>query len=428
MAYQTFNPKDSLPHHIQHVRRTSPTRRAWKRGVPRAAKLVLCALVAVLFFGPVWVKLQSWCDNSLRTLPTIFPGAHKAVPAPSEPVRQQKGGRIDDQYLFMKELGSGMEGRAAVYSDLASGDQVVVKIYTQDARDPLPEELEASFSNVTSTWPSEIEVETHLSSLLPANDSGYVHMLDYFILKDTDSKADSAASDSWSWAMVTPFMSSGTLVKLASSLNNDSPTPGKIDKTFRPAFNNMLASLALLHKAGMCHDDIKPDNVFIGKEQEHWLLGDLGNVRHMDHPWHSTRTWRNRYQWANCQLNDVRRALKTYLSFIRDASPDQEAFDTAFYAEEEPWSRLYWQFMRWPATVNPLLEISKILEPDNEASEPTPSEGSQGQEDLHLSLAVTRELTCTTLPPGILTWWKLGGWWREHKLETPPAWPVERVV
>lgn len=121
-----------------------------------------------------------------------------------------------------------------------------------------------------------------------------------------------------------------------------------------------LVSLKELHSHGLCHDNIKPDNIFVADTQ-HWLLGDLGNVRHFGHPWHTSDEWERRGQWAHCQFNDVRRVLKSYLSFIRDSCGDRSAFDQAFYAEERAWSRLYWAFTRAPASVDLTLEMSRTF-------------------------------------------------------------------
>lgn len=393
--------------------------------MPRAVKLVISALLVALIIGPILIKLQSWRDEHLRMLPTIFPGNRNVVLPPSEPVRQHREPYIDDRYLFMKQLGEGMEGKAAVYTDTATGEQVVVKTYTAPARDPLPSELELAFAELTTTWPSEIEAETFLNTLLPANETGYVHMLDYFILRSPSLDSSTSTPTPWSWAMVTPLMTSGTLQNLATSRNLPTHSPAKLDQLFRPALNALLTSLLLLHEAGICHNDIKPDNIFISNTSPtHWLIGDLGNMRHTAHPWHATRTWRYRNQWADCQLNDVRRALKSYIYFLRAASADEAAFDTAFYAELEPWSRLYWQFVRWPGGVERVVKVSQALRPGHGGA--GGGEG-EGESDARRAWAVGRELTCTTLPRGMVTWWRLGGWWQRWRLEVPPQRAVVRV-
>ena len=105
--------------------------------------------------------------------------------------------------------------------------------------------------------------------------------------------------------MVTPFTEAGTIEDLAAATQVNERTPQKLDKIFRPVFNALLEALRPLHDAGYCHDDIKPDNDFVA-ETKHWLLGDIGNVRHFEHPWHTTPRWKRENQWPDCVFNDVR--------------------------------------------------------------------------------------------------------------------------
>jgi hypothetical protein len=79
------------------------------------------------------------------------------------------------------------------------------------------------------------------------------------------------------------------------------------------------------------------------KDDSDWIIGDLGNIRHLAHPFHSSRLWlQDNSQLLDCRANDVLRALKSYLQFIRAASNDADAFDAALYEGREPLSRLFW--------------------------------------------------------------------------------------
>jgi hypothetical protein len=97
---------------------------------------------------------------------------------------------------------------------------------------------------------------------------------------------------------------------------------------------------------------MKPDHVFVAKrstEQDGlWLLGDLGNVREIAHPYHMSRVWTHtNKQLPDCRANDALRATKTYLQFLRHASSSsgstQSKFDQALLEAREPWARLFWR-------------------------------------------------------------------------------------
>lgn len=284
----------------------------------------------------------------------------------------------------MSHLGTGQEGSVSLYGDSA-GTTVAVKTFARPPRNEIPPELAGDFIQFTTTWPTEIEAGMLLNSL---RDSPFVAVVDYFILSEPDG---------WSWALVSPFALGGTLLSLAerertASKPNDLTT---LDCLYRPSLKSLLLALEDLHLTGICHDDIKPDNVFIDRDPSHWMLGDLGNVREVKHAWHKTASWTRQNQLRDCKTNDVKRLLKTYLSFLRAASADLDVFDRHFWAGRSAWSRMYWDFALYPIDVGRLSRLS------DEIYTPGPGDGngtvSAGHVD-DLREATELELTCTTLP------------------------------
>ncbi|CAI4212910.1 unnamed protein product [Parascedosporium putredinis] len=137
---------------------------------------------------------------------------------------------------------------------------------------------------------------------------------------------------------VTDAFFSGSLGSLAKRLraSGRSYTVTELDNMYRPSLGRLLSALEHLHLThGLCHDDIKPDNIFIAPEgihsdaksrggvhSEHWLLGDLGNARHPAHPYHSSYLWGpHNAQLPDCRANDVLRLLKSYMTFCGALSP-----------------------------------------------------------------------------------------------------------
>lgn len=143
------------------------------------------------------------------------------------------------------------------------------------------------------------------------------------------------------WHLVTPLSIGGSLQNLAAKIRKQQKTYREIDAHYRTAFNGLLGSLQILHEAGYCHDDIKPGNVFVASDR-HWILGDLGNLRHVSHPYHTSLIWKENRQLPDCRDNDVFRALKTYLRFVRDAAIDVSIYNSNFFEGQESLSRLYW--------------------------------------------------------------------------------------
>lgn len=327
-------------------------------------------------------------DQHVKQYPTDFSILHLgdndtlALQPPDQPVRYTQGSQIDERYTYLRELGHGQEGSADLYADLESGDIVVAKTFTTIARNPLPAILAEDFEGVATTWPSEIEAGILLSSHL----SGFVPVRDYFVLQ-TEGLGHS-------WTMISPFLSNGTLESFAKREGSNSHvSTGLLDEYYRPALDRVLRSLDRLHRLDLCHDDVKPDNFFM-KDSLDWLLGDLGNLRHVGHQWHNTRSWVRQNQWRDCRLNDIRRALKSYLWFLRTADVDTSTFDRAFWSKSEGWAEMYWDFVK---------SASGVSVPDQKSS--------FGKDEVPLAADTERELVCTGVPRHLWTWWDYLLWY-----------------
>lgn len=193
-------------------------------------------------------------------------------------------------------------------------------------------------------WPTEIP-----ASLIAGTMQGFLPVSDAFFAR---SSSDEIAQ----WHLVTPLMQGGTLKILAKSvseseLDSDTTTQA-LDVRFRPRFDELLTALQQLHERGLCHDDIKTGNIFVAtsdtEDDGAWLIGDLGNVRQVSHPYHFSALWtsRNR-QLPDCRANDALRAIKAYLQFLRQASESSQGpvsnFDQALFENNKPWARLFWR-------------------------------------------------------------------------------------
>ncbi|KND87246.1 hypothetical protein TOPH_08120 [Tolypocladium ophioglossoides CBS 100239] len=261
----------------------------------------------------------------------------------------ERGGYSRDKLMANRgeweQLASGFEGEAFTYRNCA------IKVYnTHNApfRNCIPgAELELR-------WPTEISASLVLGGLAEdhlAPGSDFLPVVDYFLAPPTD---DGVAG----WHFVTPYMPSGNLESLGRRLRESETRYAAcdLDMLFRSSFNKLLNALRLMHdEYDLCHDDIKPDNIFLkspgqglGPENTtQWLLADLGNVRQLSHPYHSSLLWVHLSKsLPDCRANDVFRLLKTYLAFIRSAVHDVAAFDGDFLQGGQPWSRLFWATKR----------------------------------------------------------------------------------
>lgn len=352
----------------------SPTRSLAKRwskhyhSLPQYLRRLIWAVLLVVLIGGVTRHVMDEQDFALKQYASDFSTLINAQPQalwhPQRPVRIQNGSHIDERYVFMRQLGKGNEGTAALYVDTTDGEVVVVKTFQSRLkngksilRNDLPDALTGDFEGYGPKWPTDIEASLLFGSRTGINGSAFVPVRDYFILQNDRS--------TWQWALVTPFIEGGTLETLADSTKVHERTPQKLDTIFRPVLDVVLSNLGSLHASGFCHDDIKPDNIFIA-DTKHWLIGDLGCVRPFAHPWHSTGRIKRDNQWQDCQLNDIRRLLKAYMTFLRRASRDSIAFDAIFLSKEQAWSRFYWRWMEQPLSTGRSVVLSQELDSSKE--------------------------------------------------------------
>lgn len=247
-----------------------------------------------------------------------------------------------------RPLGSGCEGSTFVWN------QHVIKTFKPKGsplRNCLPPELAGGSQSIErqtcspgTRWPTEIP-----ASLAMGTNQGFLPVGDVFY-------ASLSPEQEAQWHLVTPLMNGGTLQTLVKTIaRNHTDTELSIrtlDVRFRPRFDELLGALQVLHKTGLCHDDLKLDNVFVAQpSMEHdgeWLLGDLGNVRELSHPYHASRIWtHSNKQLPDCRANDALRATKTYLQFLRHAVNSSRGtrsrFDKALLEAREPWVRILWR-------------------------------------------------------------------------------------
>lgn len=265
-----------------------------------------------------------------------------------------------------KILGAGWEGSTFVYNGS------VIKTFTP-GQSPF---RNCALGHPSERWPTEIPASLEIGGIWrPENelDSSSNQALPGFLPVQAHFMAASSPNSPSEWHLVTPLLPGGNLNNLAKRLHKHQSTRHfrQLDSQFRPAFHQILYSLQALHERGFCHDDIKPANVFLRNDTE-WLLGDLGNVREKDHPYHSSRLWvQDNRQLSDCRSNDVFRALKSYLSFIRAASSDQDAFDAAFFEDKKPLSKLFWRSFASASSLSAarLRRESDIYDPEEPAEE-----------------------------------------------------------
>ena len=327
------------------------------------------------------------------------------------------------RYEYIRVLGQGREGIVLLYHDRMTGEKVVVKSWFRKGRNAMPDYLLAAFSGkgengdntrsnsdsarVVADWPTEVEATLIFSGLSidnPAHTSnvnvtddvdsalvgkeygskyGILPVVDYFIGVSSEDEgiirsvgraalmSKQRQRERLQWYMVMPAVG-GTLEHHGPELQRSSrdkaahlrPTISKLDSEYRPALHGVLVALNRLHSEGYCHDDVKPDNIFLGNDHAaQWLLGDLGNVRDAGHAYHATVDYTIRNHWSDCKSDDVRRLLKSYLSFLRDASVrdgNSVVFDyELYYVRNAPWARLYWAFTDGQFRVEDVLSYSQ---------------------------------------------------------------------
>lgn len=242
------------------------------------------------------------------------------------------------------KLGSGSEGETLRYND------TVIKVY-HETRFPFRNCVPAI--NDSIRWPTEIPASLilggHGDSKASGSDIDFLPVTDYFLSPET---ADTPAR----WHFLTPFLPLGSLPDLAGRLRASKQrySAHEVDAMFRPNLESLLGALHRMHtQHGLCHDDIKPDNIFIVSPQEvgssagslnetsRWILADLGNVREIDHPYHESMLWSS--PRLDCRASDVLRLVQSYMIFMRSSVDDVVAFDRDFWGGAQPWSWLFWQ-------------------------------------------------------------------------------------
>ncbi|KAK5162736.1 uncharacterized protein LTR77_011219 [Saxophila tyrrhenica] len=369
-------------------------------GLLRIRRLLTRAAVGLVLLLVFVRELRDRHDKAIREYPIDFQATaldiRSTVVPPQRPVRWFNGTHIDERYRILRHLKAGAQGLVYLCSDNANdaSDQVIVKTISANARNPLPSHLQPSFDEFTRSWPSEIEASLTLGGHNTADHSAFVPVLDYFVLRNAGS-----SPEDWQWTMVTPFVSGGTLVEFSHRLQRVGKSTEQLDNKYRPSLARVVTDLRTLHAQGYCHDDVKPQNLFV-QGPDDWLLGDLGNTREVTHGWHDTHLWHRRNQWSDCQLNDIRNALKSYLGFLRDAIPshDRGAFDYEFLHAANPWSRLYWEFVNEPTASHDVA----LRDGDVGAlSDLGRSHSRMFIGDWARKIAVDHELLCTAL------WYKL---------------------
>ncbi|KAI0161997.1 hypothetical protein GGR57DRAFT_489826 [Xylariaceae sp. FL1272] len=270
--------------------------------------------------------------------PTIFPPTSpgEISDIPWNPSNSSATRPILEHRKEWKRVGGGCEGDVFVY-----GESVIKTFHISQS--PLrncmkgvriPTEIQAMYT--LGGRGTEVREETE-----------FLLITDFFLEESEDTKEKS-------WYIIMPFLSSGNLENLAKRLREENLSIRELDTRFRASLNTMLNMLQKMHTDGLCHDDIKLDNIFVTDSPSraangtHWVLADFGNVREIGHRYHSSLIWREAGQNRDCRVNDVVRLVKGYVSFLRIASSGNgtKDFDDAFWEGRESWSRLYGSAVR----------------------------------------------------------------------------------
>ncbi|OHE92751.1 hypothetical protein CORC01_11969 [Colletotrichum orchidophilum] len=270
---------------------------------------------------------------------------------------------IDNKHQW-KKLGKGREGETFTFNN------TVIKVYNEETS-PFRNCIQGKDGSVRR-WPTEIPA----SLIMGGQDDGqtllnddrdkelFVPVKDYFL-------AATEPLEPPRWHLVSPSLKSGTLKHLARKLHasDSAPSYRELDQMFRPSFESLLAALDNLHMAhDLCHDDVKLDNIFVASDHDPrmWKLGDLGNAREPDHPYHYTPLWTaDTSQLRDCRANDALRLTKVYFQFLRVSSGDSDDFDEALLGGVDTLSRFYWVVARapTPASAAQIWQLSAVYPP-----------------------------------------------------------------
>lgn len=250
---------------MHNVERTSlhrilrhSTLRIWQT-TPRTVRYLLFAIVFLSAFVGFHRGRTTHLDRLKKAYPTDFSSVeavNTSLCRSTHPIRYDNVTHIDDQYTFIHHLGSGQEGSVSFYKSI-DDNLVAIKTFSLTARNEIPHQLVGDFAHITTTWPSELEAGLLLINI---DNASFVPVLDYFI---------SQTSDGWHWALVTPLMPGGTLLNLVQREKTASHPRSTefLDRTYRRSLENLLLTLEELHRKNLCHDDIKPDNIFISDDR-----------------------------------------------------------------------------------------------------------------------------------------------------------------
>lgn len=354
------------------------------RGKARKTRWLRTTIIAGLLVGTIHFLIKCHTYRSAMTLkytPTTFPHLGAKEQAILEDGTWQwemsigsseKGSGTFNREDFLghrsewHKLGRGHEGETFRY------EESVVKVFRKH---------NAPFRNcVPGTtpevrWPTEISASLILGgggNVVGAEDEAhnritkettFLPVTDYFLSPEVDGKEAR-------WHFITPLLPLGGLGKLAKRFHEEDKvyTARQLDVMFRPSLEHLLLGLDEMHMTHeLCHDDVKLDNIFVASpaasndqvegddhiptanKTTHWLLGDLGNVREISHPYHSSILWlASKKNLSDCRANDVVRLLKVYMTFLRRSVQDQALFDKEFFEGAEPWSALFWAV--WTST------------------------------------------------------------------------------
>ncbi|KAK1978865.1 LOW QUALITY PROTEIN: hypothetical protein LZ30DRAFT_751840 [Colletotrichum cereale] len=357
------------------------TRRRGLRSFAARLTLRLLAVASIVVVYHV-LELHFRYREAMRAkyLPTVFGNLSEHDEAilastgweePNMDATNAERSALLDNRRHWKRLGMGREG------DTFTFNNTVIKVYNEEST-PFRNCMQNT-RGPPRRWPTEIPASLVMGGLEggsppPDNDPNkelFVPVKDYFL----------AATDPLlppKWHLVTPFLQSGTLKNLARRLRasggdgggGGGPSHRELDRAFRPSFESLLAALEDLHAAhGLCHDDVKLDNVFVGSERDpgRWKLGDLGNAREPGHPYHATALWTaDTPQLRDCRANDALRLTR----FLRRAGGDPAAFDEALFRGVEAFSRLYWAVVaraaHAPAGPATAAQLSRAYPPDGD--------------------------------------------------------------
>ncbi|KAJ0161288.1 hypothetical protein CTA2_6474 [Colletotrichum tanaceti] len=291
-----------------------------------------------------------------------------------------------DNRRHWKKLGKGREGETFTFNN------TVIKVYNEETT-PFRNCMQDTTTASPRRWPTEIPASLIVGggggrgTTSPRNNDDndddhdhdpyrnelFVPVKDYFL-------ATADPSQPPKWHLVTPFLRSGTLKKLAKKLRaSDGPPPThrELDRMFRPSFESLLSALDRLHTAhDLCHDDVKLDNIFVASERDprRWALGDLGNAREPDHPYHLTPLWTaDTPQLRDCRANDALRLTRAYLQFLRRSAgggggENPDDFDDALMRGVDTLGSLYWAVARAspPLSAAQIWQLSGVYPPQPE--------------------------------------------------------------